>query len=648
MTDKQPVESSILIVDDEPVVHEVILAALDGKHPVRSAHSAAEALALAKATPLIDVALVDKNLPDGSGLGLIPQLQFLHPSMEVLLITAYANLSAALEAMKAGACDFVIKPFQDVGELAIKIRNAADKARLQREQQVLLRELKASERRYRKIFESTSDALVVYETDTGAIVQANGAAARMYGYSPAELCRVNVSELSTGSPDVGDLDDEELTSGPAVEMHVARDGRTFMAEVTRADFLYHKARMTVATIRDVTARAEAEAERRQIEAYTREMHKMEAVGRLAGGICHDFNNLLMVIGGEADALCAQLDPGPLLDAASNIRHCARSGAALTQQLLAFTPSEVVQSSTVDANRVVVDTKRLLERTLGEHVELSTHLTSHPCLVDADAGRLAHVLINLCVNARDAMPAGGKLFIESSHVHLGDDAVQIGVRAGDYVCLQVSDTGCGVAPEVLERIFEPFFTTKRESGGTGLGLSTSYGIIQQYKGSIRVYSEVGLGTTVRVYLPASKKAAPQLAALLPAEAPRGHGEVILVAEDEELVRSLVRRALVENGYEVLVCRNGQEAIDVASRCAGQINLLLTDVVMPKLSGPELAEQLRRSRPQLKILYMSGYANHVVLHHGLGPADGNFLQKPFSRELLLARIHRLLASAPAGGP
>ncbi|HKM90488.1 MAG TPA: PAS domain S-box protein [Candidatus Acidoferrales bacterium] len=388
-------------------------------------------------------------------------------------------------------------------------------------------------------------------------------------------------------------------------------------------------------------------DQRRLEDQLRQAQKMEAVGRLAGGVAHDFNNLLMVIQGHTSLLSERVPDGSAeRRSLDQIQKSSERAASLTRQLLAFSRMQVMQPRVLDLNSVVADMGKMLRRLIGEHIELVLRSDSHLGRVKADPGQIEQVLLNLVVNARDAMPGGGKLLIETCNLALDEAAARRipSLQPGSYVVLSVSDTGIGMDPETQSHIFEPFFTTKEQGKGTGLGLATVYGIVQQSGGHITVYSQPGQGATFRLYFPPVEEPADRGSGIRPRpKVPKG-SETILLAEDETEVRELAREALRRGGYAVLEARDGEEARRLAEGYAGPIHLLVTDVVMPNLGGPELATRLLEARPGIKVLYMSGYSEFISAGHvGLGPLT-HFLQKPFSLELLGRKVREVLDEVP----
>jgi signal transduction histidine kinase/CHASE3 domain sensor protein/ActR/RegA family two-component response regulator len=416
------------------------------------------------------------------------------------------------------------------------------------------------------------------------------------------------------------------------------DGRTTHLLIYAAPLFDEagRTRGAVGAFLDVTAKRRAEEEILHAQ-------KLQAIGQLAGGVAHDFNNILTAISSYTEFLLADLARGtPRRDDIVGIQEAAARAAALTQQLLAFGRKQVLQPTLIDVRELLDDTGRMLRRIIGEHINLS--VVAGPILspVLADRGQLSQVIVNLAVNARDAMPEGGRLTIEARDAPLSAEYAEghIAVTPGPYVLIAVSDTGQGMSPAVKARMFEPFFTTKPRGKGTGLGLSTVFGIVKQSGGHIFVYSEVGHGTTIKVYLPRATEAIGMDSATRPHPAATRGNETVLVVEDDESVRKLARRALETSGYTVLQAASPLEALEIATRHTGRLDLLLTDVMMPDLTGRQLADRLAASRPSLAVLFMSGYAEDAIVHHGRLDPDTAFLQKPFAPETLAQKVRAIL--------
>ena len=384
----------------------------------------------------------------------------------------------------------------------------------------------------------------------------------------------------------------------------------------------------------------------QTQGQLEQAQKMDAIGRLAGGVAHDFNNLLTVILGRTDILLTQIKTeDPLRRGIALIQRTAGRAAELTKQLLAFSRKQVLEAVVLDLGVVTTDMKEMLARLIGEDIALVTNLAATLGHVKADRGQIEQVVMNLAINARDAMPQGGQLVVETANADLDDEYVRrnVGSRPGPHVMLAVSDSGVGIPRELQKHIFEPFFTTKEQGKGTGLGLATVYGIVKQSGGYIEVDSEPGRGTTFRIYLPRVDSASPAAERSPRAAAPTGGTETILLVEDEDGVRELARDILRSSGYTVLEGRNGAEGLLLGERHQGALDLLLTDVVMPRMSGRELAERMVSLRPELSVLYMSGYTDDAVIRHGVLGSDTAFLQKPFTPAALVQRVRETLDQA-----
>jgi two-component system, cell cycle sensor histidine kinase and response regulator CckA len=507
--------------------------------------------------------------------------------------------------------------------------------------------LMESEERYRRLVESTPQAILVHRLDKWLF--ANQAAARLIGLSkPEEL----IGESIFG---IIHQDYQFAVQGrvhavmngkqaPLLEVKLVRPDKSIVnAEIVGIPFNYGGQPAGLLVVTDITGR-------RRLEEQLVQSRKMEAIGRLAGGIAHDFNNLLTAIIGYSQLLLRRASDDDHIRAdIGEIENAAQRAAALTSQLMVFGRGQMVRPRAIDLKRVVGDLDVMLRRLIGEDIELITILDPQSTgIVKADTGQIDQVLMNLVLNARDAMPSGGKLIIEIHDVMLGEDASlrRMGVEPGPYVALEVSDTGCGMDQPTLSKIFEPFFTTKDVGKGTGLGLSTVYGIVKQSAGDISVYSELGKGTTFKVYLPrhsGDAALAPfvqHLQSLVP-----GGQETVLLVEDEPAVQSLAARTLREGGYRVLQASNGAEAIRIAEEHSGEeIHLLLTDVVMPQVSGKETSSLFKASRPNSKVLFVSGYTNDAIIHHGVLDPGIAFLQKPFTPDSLLNKVRTVLDESP----
>jgi signal transduction histidine kinase/ActR/RegA family two-component response regulator len=400
---------------------------------------------------------------------------------------------------------------------------------------------------------------------------------------------------------------------------------------------------TLMACEDITELKRAEEEKALLQEQLRQSQKVEAIGRLAGGIAHDFNNLLTVIKGYSELSRLRFKEGdPLRENMDEIQNATERAASLIRQLLAFSRRQVMEMKVLDLNTLLRDLDKMLRRVIGEDIALVTLLAEDLGRTRADVGQIEQVIMNLAVNAKDAMPSGGKLTIETANVELDKSYARshVDVKQGHYVMFSVSDTGVGMTTEVRERIFEPFFTTKEKGKGTGLGLSTTYGIVKQSGGHIWVYSEQGKGTTFKIYLPRVNEPLEDITKdVLKEKLPRGN-ETILVVEDEEEVRKLTAKILERQGYRILETSNGDDALLACERRKGPIHLMLADIVMPGMSGSELAKLLKPLYPEIKILYMSGYTDNAVVRHGVLKKGVNYIQKPFTTEGLARKVREVL--------
>jgi len=394
---------------------------------------------------------------------------------------------------------------------------------------------------------------------------------------------------------------------------------------------------------DITERKHAEAEKEKLQAQLQQAMKMEAVGRLAGGVAHDFNNLLTAIIGNVSLAHMKLSPSdPAAAMLVEANKAAERAATLTQQLLAFSRKQIIEPKVVNLNELISDLHAMLVRLIREDIKIQILQGKDLGAVKVDVGQFQQVLVNLVVNARDAMPDGGKIIIETSNAELDDTycASHTYVTPGRFVMVAVSDTGNGMSEEVKAHIFEPFFTTKAKGSGTGLGLATAYGVVKQAEGFIEVYSEIGTGTTFKIYLPRVEEEASKLVGEVLPQKLWGGTETVLLVEDDDLVRGLAVRVLEESGYKVLQASNGEAAITLSRGYGGRIDLLMTDVVMPGMNGGELAKQLILHRPEMKVLFTSGYTEDVIVHHGVLDDSVSFLGKPYSPSLLARKIREVL--------
>jgi PAS domain S-box-containing protein len=519
-------------------------------------------------------------------------------------------------------------------------------------------EQKRTQERYQLISENAADVIWMWDLEEGRCVYVSPSVRQLRGFSPEEVMaqpmdrtmpedtyRMAVAEIQSCRAAVESGDEGARIKMSEVEF-LCKDGTTVATEtVTKmVSDASGKVRYVVGASRDITELKRAEAGKAKIEDELRQAQKLESVGRLAAGVAHDFNNLLTVINGYSRLLLGTLKADdPLRGGLEEIHKAGERAAALIQQLLAFSRKQILQPRVLDLNRVVEEMRPMLVRLMGEDVEVCVQSQAEPTTICADPHQLEQVLMNLAVNSRDAMPDGGRFSIETGFVEWDESQAQLhpGAHAGPYVMLAVSDTGEGMSEETRGHIFEPFFTTKEVGKGTGLGLSTIHGIVEQSGGCVEVASELGRGTTFRIYLP-RVVAAPAESGRPEAVPEMGGHETVLIVEDQAEVREYAAAALRAYGYQVMEAANAEEALLVCEREGERIDLILTDVVMPGLSGRELADRLKTLRPGIKVLFMSGHTDDIMVHHGVLRKEAEFIQKPFGPAQLAMKVREMLVA------
>jgi two-component system cell cycle sensor histidine kinase/response regulator CckA len=508
--------------------------------------------------------------------------------------------------------------------------------------------LRESENRYRTIFENTGTAIGIIEEDT-TISLVNAEFENLTGYSKqetedkkswADLIDKGYLERSKKYHHLRRIDPNLAPRSYELQL-IAKDGN--IKNVLATVSMIPGTKKSLVSVLDITGIKQAEKEKAALEEQLRQSQKIEAIGQLAGGIAHDFNNLLTVIRGYSQLSLVEAKQGdPLRPNIEEIQKATERAATLTRQILAFSRRQIMETRVLDLNTILQNLDKMLHRVIGEDIELVFLPTKDLGSVKVDPGQIEQVVMNLTVNAKDAMPRGGKLTIETANVVLDEEYARahVAVKPGSYIMLSVSDTGVGMAPEVKERVFEPFFTTKEREAGTGLGLSTVYGIVKQSGGNIWVYSEPGKGTTFKIYLPRADEPLEELREeARKEELPRG-SETILLVEDDEEVRKLAVRILEKQGYKILESAQGNDALQLCEEHKGTIHLMVTDVVMPLMNGHELTQRLTSRYPEMKVLYMSGYTDNTIVHHGVVKKGTNYIQKPFTVDGFVRKVREVL--------
>lgn len=512
---------------------------------------------------------------------------------------------------------------------------------------------RATKTRFHGLFEAIRDVIFLFEADqnltSGNLVELNGAAERVLGYSKKDLLDMSMVAIQERVAPAFQQIWEELKQKDNILLEhilLAENGQEIPVETQayKVAFSDHRSIFTIS--HDLRERKRAEDERMQLEKQLRHAQKMEAVGLLAGGVAHDFNNLLQAIGGYSELAEHSLDQSTsAAEYLQEVQKAALRAGTLVRQLLTFSRRDTMQKEWVHINTLISDLSKMVRRLIGEHIELSFRAADDLPRVYADAGQIEQILVNLCVNARDAMPEGGRLLVETEYVVVDKDyaLANPAARQGHYVVFSVSDTGCGIPPDIRDRVFEPFFTTKGAGEGTGLGLSTVYAITQRHEGFLSLYSEIGCGSTFRIHLPAQPD--PHFSGDTPSDKGRagdlsGHGEVVLLAEDDPQVRELTLRILEDAGYSVLVARDGEEAIQLLSRNADRIDIALLDVIMPKKNGRAVYEAIRAQGNSMPVLLTSGYSENMLGTNYLPDADFTLLHKPYRKVDLLRRLQECL--------
>jgi len=635
--------TAVLLVEDSAVDAALVKGLL--RHGGSEQFAVSEVTTLAEALRClnqseIDVVVLDLTLPDSTGLETLQRMVARSTRVPIVVLTG-ADEAIGIEAMREGAQDYIPKGQLQGPLLARSVRYAMERHRASQA-------LRESQESLSRVISSAADAIITKDLN-GITTSWNPAAERLFGYSAEEV--LGKSLLMLFPPDRMNEERqilERIEKGERVEhfesVRIRKDGRPVQVDLTISPMRNREGRITGASkiARDISAQKEAEEALRNSEEQLRQSQKMEAVGQLAGGVAHDFNNLLGVILGCAELISECADLIQVRKRAEEIQKAGQRAADLTRQLLAFSRKQMLEPKIIDLNAKVSKMTDMLARLVGEDVEIRTSLPANLGKVRADPSQIEQILMNLVVNAREAMPNGGNITIETENVKL-DEAYagsHTSVLPGSYVMIAVSDSGMGMDAEISAHIFEPFFTTKEN--GTGLGLATVYGAVKQSGGNIWVYSEPGKGTTFKIYLPRVDGAVDGSGGAQRSAATPEGTETILLVEDSASLRDVTKEFLQIAGYNVVEAKDGKDALRVARMHEERIHLLLTDVVMPGMGGRELANEIKQIHPETRILFMSGYTSNAIVHRGVLDEELSLLTKPFTRSGLTQKVREMLNS------
>lgn len=561
-----------------------------------------------------------------------------------MIVSAGELEEAAVRAMKLGVHDYLLKG--NLSRLVPAVERELRVAEGRRARRRVERELLTSDAKYRALFEASPLPMWVFDVKTLGFLMVNEAAVQRYGYSRAEFLEMTLADIRPreGADTPNDsVRHADRSVSPRTWRHKRKDGSIMVVEIEAHEFEFGGRPARLALMIDVAERVRLEDALHLVEEQLRQSQKMEAVGRLAGGIAHDFNNILSIILSYCGMMLAELRDGdPMRDDLVEIKKAGERAAELTKQLLMFSRHQLVEHRILDVRQILIGMEKMIRRLLGADIELTLLPSTLVGRVTADAGQVEQIVMNLVVNARDAMPQGGKLVIETRNVELDAEygKAHAGATPGSYVMLALTDTGVGMTKEVQSRAFEPFFTTKEKGKGTGLGLSTVLGIVRQRGGHVWVYSEPGKGTTFRVYLPRTASSSETTSSVPPSMGSVRGTETILFVEDDDHVRGVACSILRRQGYRVLEASNGGEALIACEQHPSPIHLLLTDVVLPRMTGRQLADRLLALRPEMRLLFMASYIDEAVDPAGADESGAACLQKPLTPDTVSRTVRDVL--------
>jgi len=613
---------------------------LGGYEPECSRVESADEMDSALEQQTWDVVIIDYSMPRFDALAALDLLKEKRIDIPSIVVSGTIGEETAVDTMKRGAHDYIMK--DNLSRLLPAIERELREAKGRDERRKALKALRESEERYRLLVENVDIGVTLVDSEFN-VIMTNTAQAKMFGKVAQSVvgqkcfsafkdrktvCPHCPGQRAMSSRQQAETDVQRVNhKGESVNLRL-RAFPTFSPDGAVTGF--------IEVVDDITVR-------KRLEEQLRQAGQLEAIGRLAGGVAHDFNNLLTAMIGYTHVLLERMsEKDPNREKVAQIGRAAERAAELTKKLLAFSRKQVLDVKVLDLNPVIADFEKIMRRLLGEDVELVTLLAPSLKPVKADRGQIEQILMNFAVNSRDAMPGGGKLMIETAEVELDADYARTypDVQPGPHIMVAVSDDGVGMNTETRSRIFDPFFTTKEKGKGTGLGLSTVYGIVKQHQGHISVYSELGRGTTFKVYLPAVDEPLEDSGVIPKPKLQLCGAETVLVVEDEKIVLKLASEALEALGYTVLCASTPDEALKLVEEHKGAIDLLLSDVVLPQMDGPSLFKRLVLRRPDLKVLYVSGYAGDSIIHHGVLEPGVHFLPKPFTLENLAAKVREAL--------